>query len=78
MYSFSASDGEKVVAGRMRCPRFAIKPDEGKFTTALTGKAGRSTTHDNGLIKNANGHIEAGPMPDLPSQPELGPAQPRL
>jgi hypothetical protein len=30
----------------------------------------RITTHDDGLIKNANGHIEAGPMPDLPSQPE--------
>jgi hypothetical protein len=29
-------------------------------------------------IKNASGHIETGPMPDLPSQPELGPAQPRL
>jgi hypothetical protein len=38
----------------------------------------RVITHDDGLIKNANGHIAAGPMPDLPSQPELGRAQPRL
>jgi hypothetical protein len=38
----------------------------------------RITTHDDGLIKNANGHIEAGPMPDLPSQPELGFAHLRL
>jgi hypothetical protein len=54
------------------------QPDEGKYATALAGKAVRITTHDDGLIKNANGHIEAGPMPDLPSQPELGLAQSRL
>jgi hypothetical protein len=41
-------------------------------------KAVRITTHDDGLIKNANGHSEAGPRPDLPSQPELGLAQPQL
>jgi hypothetical protein len=59
MYSFSASDGEKVAGSRMRCPRFTIKPDEGKFTTAPARKAGRIITHDDELIKNANGHIEA-------------------
>lgn len=56
------------------------RPDEGKsnIATALAGKAGRITSHDDGLTKNASGHIEAGPMPDLPTQPELGLAHPRL
>jgi hypothetical protein len=48
------------------------------FCWTLAGKAGRITTHDDRLIKNANGYIEAGPMPDLPTQPELGLAHPRL
>jgi len=48
------------------------------FCWTLAGKAGRSTTHDDGLIKNANGHIEAGPMPDWPALPELGRAQSKL
>jgi len=39
------------------------------FCWTLARKAVRITTHD-GLIKNANGHIEAGPRPDLPAQPE--------
>jgi hypothetical protein len=45
--------------------------------SALAGKAVRITIHDDGLIKNANGHSEAGPMPDFPSQPELGRAHGR-
>ena len=49
-----------------------IKADTQIIGTALARKAARITTHDDGLIKNAGGHIEAGPMPDLPSQPEPG------
>ncbi|MGB8370992.1 MAG: hypothetical protein ACLPYZ_10895 [Limisphaerales bacterium] len=41
-------------------------------------KAVRITTRDDGLIKNANGHSEAGPMPDWPALPELGRAQSKL
>lgn len=48
------------------------------IATALAGKAVRITTHDDGLIRSANSHIEAGLMPDLPSRTELGLAQPRL
>jgi predicted nucleic acid-binding protein len=55
-----------------------IKADIQIIATALARKAVRITTHDDGLIKNANGHIEAGPMPDLPSQPELGLVRPEL
>lgn len=55
-----------------------IKADIQVIATALARKAVRITTHDDGLIKNANGHIEAGPMPDLPTQPELGLAHPQL
>jgi hypothetical protein len=63
----------------MRCPQFAIKPDEGKsnIATALARKAVRITIHDDGLIKNANGHIEAGPGPDWPALAELGENSPR-
>ena len=49
-----------------------IKADIQIIGTALARKAARITTHDEGLIKNATGHIDAGPMPDLPTQPELG------
>lgn len=55
-----------------------IKADIQIIATALARKAGRITTHDDGLVKSATGHIEAGPMPDLPAQPELRLAQPRL
>lgn len=48
-----------------------IKADIQIIGTALARKAVRITTHDDGLIKNANGHIEADYMPDLPTQPEL-------
>jgi predicted nucleic acid-binding protein len=56
-----------------------IKVDLQIIGTALARKAARITTHDEGLIKNAWGHLEAGPMPDLPTQPELGlaPHRPR-
>jgi hypothetical protein len=43
--------------------------------SALAGKAVRITTHDDGLIKNANGHTEAEPMPDWPTVLEMGRAQ---
>jgi hypothetical protein len=57
-----------------------MKPDEGKssIASALARKAMRITTHDDGLIKNTNGHIEAGTMPDWPALPELWLTQPRL
>ena len=48
-----------------------VKVDIQIIATALARKAVRITTHDDGLIKSASGHIEAGPMPGLPTQPEL-------
>ena len=48
-----------------------IKADLQIIGTALARRADRITTHDEGLVKNAKGHIDAGPMPDLPTQPEL-------
>jgi hypothetical protein len=65
--------GAKQIHGRLVAPKSDEdrRPDEGKFATALARKAGCITTHDDRLIKNANGHIETGPRPDLPSQPEL-------
>ena len=55
-----------------------IKADIQIVATALARKAVRITSHDEWLVKSAQGHIEAGPMPDLPTQPELGLPQPRL
>ena len=75
------SEGNPSPIQQLKADNFTkakIKADIQIIGTALARKAARITTHDDGLIKNANGHIDAGPMPDLPTQPELGLAQPRL
>ena len=47
-----------------------IKADLQIIGTALARRADRVTTHDDWLMKNAKVHIDAGPMPDLPTQNE--------
>ncbi len=69
------SEGNPSITQVLKADNFTrakIKADIQIIATALTRKAGRITTHDDGLVKSATGHIEAGPMPDLPAQPELG------
>lgn len=75
------SEGNPSIIQKLKADNLTkakIKADIQIIATALARKAVRITTHDDGLIKNSNSHIDAGPMPDLPSQPELGLAHPRL
>ena len=69
------SSGNRSLVQQLKADGFRnakIKADIQIIGTALARRAVRITTHDDGLIKNSTGHIEAGPMPNLPSQPELG------
>ena len=69
------SEGNPSITELLKADNFTrakIKADIQIIGTALARKADRITTHDDGLVKSATGHIEVGPMQDWPARPELG------